>query len=123
MLGDYAQIRVVPALASVLFIAASALQFGAIEPITVTWLDFTLDTSYSMVVSLGVFALAFASSETKSFEHYDQWEQIVIGLGPALILGHEFVPALSDFIASIGDPTGYAIAFVVTMASWAVAVR
>ncbi|WP_135827907.1 hypothetical protein [Halorussus halobius] len=128
MVSDYANIRSIPAILSVAFIAASLYQFGGISAIELMWLggangSYTLSTQHSLLVSLGAFVVAFASSETKSFEHYELQEQVLIALGPALILGNEYVTVVSDLLTNIGDPLGMQLAFVATIVSWAVAVQ
>ena len=126
VLGDYANIRTVPALISVFFALASLYQFGGINAgttgIYLEWLDYSLTTQHAVFISLGSFVVAFASSETKSFERYEQWEQGLIAAGPALILAHQYVPAVTNFISSNGALAG-AGAFLVTIASWGVAIR
>lgn len=128
MVSDYANIRSIPAILSVAFIGAGLYQFGGISAIELTWLggangSYTLSTQHSLLVSLGAFAVAFASSETKSFEHYDQREQLLIALGPAVILGNEYVTQVNDLLLDIGDPLGMQVAFLATIVSWAVAVQ
>lgn len=123
MVNDYANMRSIPAMLSVAFIAASLYQFGGITEIHLDWLDYTLTTQHSLLVSLGAFAAAFASSETKSFEYYTQPEQLLIALGPVVILGNEYVTEVNDALLSIGDPLGLQLAFVATLVSWGVAVQ
>lgn len=123
MLGDYANIRTLPAMLSVAYILASLYQFGGITTIDLTWLNYTLTTEHSLLVSLGAYAAAFASSETKRFENYEQKEQVAIAAGPAIILGYEYVPEVSSLLMDIGDPLGMQAAFLVTVVSWGVAVQ
>lgn len=123
LLSDYANIRSLPAMLSVAYIIASLYQFGGISTVDLTWIDYQLTTDHSLLVSLGAYAAAFASSETKQFENYEQWEQIAIGLGPATILGYEYVQPVTDLITNIGDPLGMQLAFLATVVSWGVAVR
>lgn len=123
MMSDYMNIRSLPAMLSVAFIAASLYQFGGITEINLEWLSYTLTTEHSLLVSLGAFAAAFASSETKRFENYETWEQVAIAAGPAVILGHEYVTEVSSFLTDLGDPLGMQIAFLLTVVSWGVAVQ
>jgi hypothetical protein len=87
------------------------------------WLDYTLTQEHSVLVSLAVFGAAFASSETMQFESYEDWEKVVIAAGPVLIVGAHYVTAINDFLLSLGDPLGHQLAFLVTIASWGVAVQ
>lgn len=123
IVSDYMNVRTIPAMLSTAFIAASLYQFGGITTIELPWISYTLDTSHSLLISLGAFAFAFASSETKQFENYEQWEQVAIGLGPVTILGYEYVPEVANFLTSIGDPLGMQLAFLATIVSWGVAVQ
>ncbi|WP_336329233.1 hypothetical protein [Haloarcula sp. CGMCC 1.2071] len=123
MVTDYMNIRSLPAMLSVAFVAASLYQFGGVTTVELPWLSYTLTTQHSLLISLGAFAAAFASSETKQFEYYEDWEKIAIALGPAVILGNEYLPAVNDFLTSLGDPLGMQLAFVATVVSWGVAVQ
>jgi len=123
MVSDYMNIRSLPAMLSVAFVAASLYQFGGITTVELPWLSYTLTTQHSLLISLGAFAAAFASSDTKQFEYYEDWEKIAIALGPAVILGNEYLPAVNDFLTSLGDPLGMQLAFVATVVSWGVAVQ
>lgn len=123
MVSDYMNIRSLPAMLSVAFVAASLYQFGGITTVELPWLSYTLTTQHSLLISLGAFAAAFASSETKQFEYYEDWEKIAIALGPAVILGNEYLPAVNDFLTSLGDPLGMQLAFLATVVSWGVAVQ
>lgn len=75
-----------------------------------------------MLTSLGVLVVAFASSETKSFDHYEDWEKVLIAAGPILIVAHQYVTYVSDQFAA-HDPTLPIIGFAVTIAAWGAAVR
>ncbi|AJF25680.1 MULTISPECIES: hypothetical protein [Haloarcula] len=121
--GDYMNMRSLPAMLSVAFVAASLYQFGGITTVELPWLSYTLTTQHSLLVSLGTYAAGFASSESKRFEYYGLWEQIAIVIGPLVILGNEFVPQVNDFLLSLGDPLGMQLAFFATVVSWGVAVQ
>jgi hypothetical protein len=123
MVSDYANIRTVPAMLSTLYIIAGLFQFGAIPPLEVLWLDYTLTTQHSLIISLGAYVAAFASSETKQFENYMTWEKVAIALGPVLILGNEYVSEINSLLLDIGDPLGMQLAFIATLVSWGVAVQ
>lgn len=123
IVDDYMTMRTLPALLSVAFALASLYQFGGIATVELSWIGYTLTQEHSVLVSLGVFAAAFASSETKMFENYEDWEKVVIAAGPGLIVGVHYVQAIDDFLMNLGDPLGYQLAFLVTIASWGVAVQ
>lgn len=119
---DYTQLKTLPAMLSVAFVLASLYQMGGLGTLELTWLDYTLTAEHAVLISAGSFVVAFASSETRSFEHYDDWEQAMIAAGPAVILGENYVPFVADQLANLGEP-GYIVAFLVTVASWGVAIR
>ena len=120
---DYMNMRTLPAMLSVVFIVFGAFSFGAVDAITFNWFDYTFQNEHAVIVSLGAYVAAFASSETRRFESYEGWEQAAVAAGPIVIVGHAYVPQINDFILSIGDPLGNQIAFALTLVSWAVATQ
>jgi hypothetical protein len=122
MVSDYAQLNTIPALLSVAFVGAGLYQFGGISEISLTWLSYTLTAQHATFVSLGAYVVAFASSETKSFAHYEQWEQVMIAAGPILIAGYQYVPQIADLVNTTSN-FGPIAAFLLTVAAWGVAVR
>jgi len=123
MVSDYMNVRTLPATLSVAFILASLYQFGGITTVELPWISYTLTTQHGLMVSLGAFAAAFASSETKEFQYYEDWEKVAIAAGPGVILGQQYVTEVNDFLVSLGDPLGMQLAFLTTVVSWGVAVQ
>ena len=121
-LSDYTHLRTLPALLSVVFVLAGLYQFGGISEVMLTWLDYSLTAQHATFVSLGAYAIAFASSETKQFESYERWEQIAIAAGPAVIIGYQYVPQIADII-NTNSNLGPIVAFLATVVAWGVAVR
>ena len=122
-LEDYTHLRTLPALLSVVFIVSGLYQFGGISDVTIVWLsDYTLTTQHALFIAIGSYALAFASSETKSFDRYADWEKLAILSGPVVILGNEYVTFISDLINTTSN-LGPIAAFLVTVVAWGVAVR
>jgi len=121
-LSDYTHLRTLPALLSVVFILAGLYQFGGISEVMLTWIDYTLTAEHATFISLAAYAIAFASSETKQFESYEQWEQVAIALGPIIIAGYQYVPQLADLINTSSN-LGPIVAFLATVVAWGVAVR
>ncbi|AFD03988.1 VP4 [Halorubrum pleomorphic virus 2] len=119
---DYTQLNTIPALLSVAFVAAGLYQFGGISDITLTWISYTLTAQHATFVSLGVYVVAFMSSETRDFAYYEQWEQVLIAAGPLLIVGYQYVPQIADIVNTTSN-LGPIAAFLVTVAAWGVAVR
>lgn len=121
-LSDYTHLRTLPALLSVVFVLAGLYQFGGISEVMLVWLDYSLTAQHAMLVSLGAFVVAFASSETKDFSYYEDWEKVAIAAGPLVIIGYEYVPFVSDLISTTSN-LGPIVAFLLTVVSWGVAVR
>jgi len=125
-LGEYTSLRTLPAIFSVAFVLTSLYQFGGITEITLTWLgDYSLTAEHAALGGILVYAAAFMSSETKQFEHYEQWEQVSLALVPATTLGYQYVSEITTFINDLGgtSPLGAQLAFAVTLFGWFVAVR
>ncbi|CQR53822.1 hypothetical protein [Haloferax massiliensis] len=122
--SDYAMLRTIPALLSVVFVATGLYAFGGISDITITWLsNYTLTSEHATLGGILVYAVAFMSSETKSLEHYEPWEMAFIVASPAVILGWQYVTEIKDLLLGLGDPLGAQVAFLITVVGWAVAVR
>ncbi|TKX45171.1 MULTISPECIES: hypothetical protein [unclassified Halorubrum] len=121
-LSDYTHLRTLPALLSVVFVLAGLYQFGGISEVMLTWIDYTLTAQHATFISLAAYAIAFASSETKQFESYEQWEQVAIAVGPLVIVGYQYVPQLADLINTSSN-LGPIVAFLATVVAWGVAVR
>lgn len=116
-LDDYFNLRQVPMVLSALFLLASAYQFGGVGTISFPWFNYTLTAEHAVLGSTAAFVVAFASSETKSFDMYETWEQALIAAGPAVILGQQYVTEVNNLLLDLGDPLGYQIAFALTAAS------
>ena len=121
-LSDYTHLRTLPALLSVVFILAGLYQFGGISEVMITWLNYTLTAQHATFISLAAYAIAFASSETKQFESYEDWEKVAIALGPVVIVGYQYVPMIADLINTSSN-LGPIVAFLATVVAWGVAVR
>ncbi|WP_049910816.1 hypothetical protein [Halorubrum coriense] len=121
-LSDYTHLRTLPALLSVVFVLAGLYQFGGISEVMITWLDYALTAQHATFISLGAYAIAFASSETKQFESYEDWEKVAIAAGPLVIIGYQYVPQIASII-NTNSNLGPILAFFATVVAWGVAVR
>lgn len=121
-MSDYANLRTLPAGMAAIFFVLSLFQFGAIAPVEVLWYEYTLTTEHAMIGSLVIYAAAFMSSETRSFDHYTQGEKILIGASPVLIVGNEYVGFINDAVMA-SEPWGQVVAFLIAMAGIAVATQ
>lgn len=124
-LRDYKELRTLPAMLSVAFVAMSAYQFGAVSTIEIAWFGgYSLTTNHAILGSLGVYALAFASSETRRLENYENWEMAAIASGPVVMIVQQYLPDLwSELLSMVGDPLMSQIAFLLTVVSWGVATQ
>lgn len=123
-IGEYASLKTLPAIFSVAFVATSLYQFGGITEITLVWLsNYSLTAEHAALGGMVVYAAAFMSSETKRFEHYEDWEKVAIAAVPGITLGYQYTTQVPDLINSIGDPLGAQLAFFATLFGWFVAVR
>lgn len=120
ILSDYTQLNTLPAVTGVLFAVASSVQFlGA--TVSLSTPAYTFDPAHAMLVSLLMLVVAFASSETKDWRHYDEWEQGVVGVAAITLVGTEYVPEIADLVmSSQGTQVG---AFVLSLAAWGVLSR
>ncbi|WP_200531986.1 hypothetical protein [Halorubrum sp. LN27] len=121
-LSDYTHLRTLPALLSVVFVLAGLYQFGGISEVMLTWLDYTLTAEHATFISIGAYAVAFASSETKQFDSYEDWEKVAIIAGPLVIVGYQYVQPVADVINTSSN-LGPIVAFLATVVAWGVAVR
>lgn len=122
MIGDGAQLKTIPAFLSIAYAVASLFAFGGLASLELTWISYTLTQSHAVILSLGVYALAFASSETNRFDSYSSGQQVLIVAGPAIMLAQRFLPSVGDYITT-NSPAAGIVAFVVAFLGWAVMVR
>ena len=122
LLSDYAHLRTLPALTSALLVAFSLYLYGGISELTFGWLGYTLTTQHALMGSLVIYVIAFASSETRSLEYYEDWEMALISSGPGIMLAYQYIPFIQDQFTA-NDPHLSIIAFVFSVVSWGVMVR
>ena len=123
MLDDYMNLRTLPAAIGIVFTISSLYLFGGIAGLSLEWgLDYTLTSGHALWASLGAYILAFASSETRSFDRYEQWEQVMIAAGPAVMIAYNHSTWFNDMIVT-NEPHLAGIAFLVSFASYAVLVQ
>lgn len=123
VMNDYMNLRTLPAAIGIAFTVMSLYMFGAVEGLTIGWgINYTLTTSHALWGSLAAYALAFASSETRDFAHYERWEQGLIAAGPAIMVASEHWTWFSDQMAA-NSPTLSIVAFFVSFASFGVLVQ
>lgn len=127
--GKYANLKTMPAMLSVAYVATSLYAFGGIDAFTINWLTdasgYTITSEHATLASMGVLLVAFMGSRTKSLEYYEDWEKVAIASAPVLLLGYEYQSDITTFVNDIGgaDPLGAQLAFLVTLVGWGVAVR
>lgn len=121
---DSLNLRRLPQVLSAVFMFATLYQFGGIESVTFGWLDYTIQASHTVYLSLFTYTLAFASSETRQFENYHSLEQALIFLGPVVIILHHATQLLHDHVQPhLGDPWFGVVLTVVVLVGWVVAIK
>lgn len=119
---DYSQLNTVPAIAGILFAVAAAVQFLGASISIAHPVSYTFAGTEAVVVGLSMLTIAFASSDTKSLEHYETYEQAMIAIAGVTMIGMEYFTEVSDFVNS--DPAVWGTAaFAVSMLGWAVVAR
>jgi hypothetical protein len=133
---DYRQLNTIPASFSLLFILMSLYQFGAVEPITLNWFNFTIPATWTLPVSIGVIFFALMTSETRDFMRYSTVEQALIALMLLMVLGWSLLPpdlwathvpllgqAVHDILVGIGSPWAGMISMTASLVGWGVLVN
>jgi len=120
--ADYSHLRTLPALLSLIYGVASFYLFGGTPELYLSWFDYTLTTQHAMIASLAIFAIAFMSSETKSLAAYHDWEKVLIGVPPIVMLAHQYTQIVPDAMAQY-DPWLAIVMFLLSLVGWSVAVR
>lgn len=119
--ADYSQLRTIPAILGVVFTVCSIFQFGGMAAPELLWVDYTLSQLHAAALSMVVMLVAFMSSKTKEFAHYNWWEQVLIPIAPVLILGHQFVDPVGAAIDA--EQSRQIVATLASLLSWGAAVR
>jgi hypothetical protein len=120
--SDYSHLRTLPALLSLIFGVASFYLFGGTPELYLSWFDYTLTNQHALIASLAIFAVAFMSSETRDFDHYEDWEKVLIGVPPVLMLAHQYTNFVADAMANY-DPWLAVLLWIASLVGWSVAVR
>lgn len=123
MLSDYARLNTLPAFLGIVFAVSSLYAFGGLQDITLLWgYDYTLTGEHAFFAALATYVLAFASSDTKSFDEYADWEMGMIAAGPVILAAHQYSTTVSDMFVN-NDPHLSMIAFAVVFVGWGIAIR
>ena len=122
-LNDYMNLRTLPAAIGIVFAIASLYLFGLFQGLTFGWgIDYELTSSHALWASLGAYLLAFASSETRSFDKYERPEQGLIVAGPAVMVASQHWTWFADQMAA-NSPHLAMVAFAVSFVSYGVLVQ
>ena len=62
------------------------------------------------------------SSETRDFDHYEDWEKVLIGVPPVLMLAHQYTNFVADAMTAY-DPWLAVFLWIASLVGWSVAVR
>jgi len=122
IMENYTQLNTIPALAGVLFMISSAVQFLGMSISIAQPISYTFPSEHAMVVSLLVLIVAFAASDTRSYEFYETWEQLTVVIAVAGMISVEYVSEVATILTN--NPTwGGTAMFVVSVAAWAILSR
>lgn len=120
-LKPYTQLNTIPALVGIVFAVAAGVQFLDVT-LTVGLLSWTFQASHAMFIGMGALVVAFASSDTKDWKHYDTWEQAVVALAVVLMVSGEYISEVATLLSN-NQPVAGIVAFALSMAAWGVLAR
>lgn len=124
LIADYRNLRTIPAVLGMVFFMSTLYQFGAFQSeLSFAWFDYTLTTEHAVFASLMIYAVAFASSETRQFEHYEDWEKILITLGPVLVIATEYSTLANEWIMTTSDPWSQITGAAIVLIGYGVAIQ
>ena len=118
---NYTQLNTIPAIVGIVFAVSAAVQFLQAE-IMLGLIDYSFDPAHALIVSVFALVVAFASSDTKNFQHYETWEQALVGLAVVVMVSAEYTTTGADFLVE-NEPHAGLLAFLVSMAAWGVLAR
>lgn len=116
-----AVIRTIPALAGLVFAAASAVQFLDAQ-IALGVVNWSFKPAMALVVSLASLLVAFASSNTRNWEHLENAEKSLVAVALLIMTTHQYVPTV-ELAISNNQPWAGFIAFMSGMIAWGVLAR
>ena len=117
-IGDYTELRTVPAIIGVLFALSSLTLFLGGE-LYIGALDYTFASEHSLLVSVVCLAAAFAASDTNDFAYYRDWEKGLVALFIVVLFAVEFSSTANSLIHD-NEPYAGIIAFVWGVVAWAI---
>lgn len=120
--NNYRQLNTVPALTGVVFSIAAAVQYLGAEMSIEYPSAYTFPGEHAMLVGLLCLLLAFASSDTKDWRYYDQWEQAAVAIAVVGSVLVQYVPEVNDLLVN-NQPVSGVVMFVASLAAWAILAR
>lgn len=105
-LEDWGQLRTIPAVIGMAAFLTTIFFYGAFgnEPLEFAWFDYQLTDTHAVGATLGIYAIAFASSETRDFSLYETWEQALIAAGPVLMAATWYSDRVHEYVFMTADP-------------------
>lgn len=116
-----ALVDTIPALAGVIFTITSAVQFLDTS-ITVGVIGYSVQPAHSFVISLVALLVAFGYSETRDWDYYESWEQVLVAVTLLIMTSHQFVPVISRTVSN-QNPVAGSLVFTLGVAAWGVISR
>jgi hypothetical protein len=121
LMDRFANVNTLTAVMGILGSVGLAVQFLGANFGMQLPVSYTLEGTDAVLVTVLAMAGAFASSETREFDHYESWEKILVGVAAVVIVGTEYTTEVSDII--MGDDWLRMAAFAVGIAAWLVVSR
>lgn len=119
---NYTQLNTIPALVGILFAVSSGVQFLGMTISIQHPIAYSFPSEHAMIVSLLALIVAFAASDTRSYEFYETWEQLTVVVAVAAMISSQYIAEVQTIVANNQPWTGTAL-FAVSVVAWAILSR
>lgn len=120
--GNYMEINTVSALLGIVFAISAAVQYlGATISIEHP-MSYSYPTEHALLVSFVVLLLAFATSETRSWDYYEGWEKLVVGVTVVGMIAAEYIAEVGTIVTN-NQPWAGTIMFALGVVAWGILSR
>lgn len=109
------------AIGSLVFALAGMVQLLETD-IHIGALNYTLPTEHSAILSIAALVFVYGFSDTKDLHEYAGWEKALVVITVALLLAAAYVGAAGELLSNQSPQAGI-VAFIITVAGWAVVAR
>jgi len=119
---NYTQLNTIPALVGILFAVSSGVQFLGMTVAIQYPISYSFPTEHALIVSLVALVVAFAASDTRSYEFYKSWEQLTVVIAVAAMISAEYFAEVQSMVTNNQPWAGTAL-FIVSVVAWAILSR